>query len=105
MPHSQIMNFLTHLGLADLVIALIVVASILGALRRRAGLIAALASGVGTALVLWLVAGALLAWGPSSIASVTQSSALLQLVPPPVHALQQLGDLVGQGIARLDRPA
>ena len=95
------MNF-SHIGLVDLVIGLIIVASIVGALRRRAGLIAALASGVGTAVVLWLVSGALIVWGPGALGTATANSALISLVSPPTHALHELGTLVSGQLDRLD---
>lgn len=93
---------LSHVGLVDLIIGLIIVASVIGALRRRAGIVAALASGVGTAVVLWLIAGGLIAWAPEAVSTATGNSALVSLVPPPTHALHQLADLVARQFGLLN---
>lgn len=98
----MVMNHLSHVGLIDLIIGLIIVASVIGALRRRAGIIAALASGVGTAVVLWLIAGGLIAWAPAAVGTAVGDSALVSLLPPPTHALHQLGDLVARQFGRLN---
>ncbi len=73
-PGTLVFVNVSHLGLVDLAIGLIIVASIIGALRRRAGLIAALASGVGTAVVLWLIAGGLIAWAPDDLGTATTTA-------------------------------
>ena len=92
---------MTHLGLVDLVTLVLVASSFVGALVARRGLLAALLSGAGTALVGWLVCLGLVAWAPGVVAQAASSSTLLQLVPVPGLALEQARALsrwfAGQG--------
>lgn len=83
-----------QLGIVDLVVLLVVAGAVISALRRRAGLLAALASGALAAIVCWLAAAAALAWGPTGVSSATDRSYLFEMVRPPVLALRQLTELL-----------
>ena len=80
---------LRELGLVDLVVGVTVLASLLGALRARRGPVGALASALGTAVVCWLAAAAVLGFGPPVAAEAVSASRLFALVPPPVSAVEQ----------------
>lgn len=88
------MNTLGQLGVVDLLIGLLVVLAVLGAARRRSGLLGALAAGLTAAVLCWLTAAVALDWGSSTVISAVRSSALLDLVPPPSQALIELQRLV-----------
>ena len=80
---------LRGLGAVDLVVGLVVLGSLLGALKVRRGALGALASAVGTTLVCWLVAAALLAFGPRGAAEAVEGSRLFSLLPPPAAAVEE----------------
>ncbi|GAA1430718.1 hypothetical protein GCM10009616_16020 [Microlunatus lacustris] len=80
---------LRELGLVDLVVGVAVLASLLGALRARRGLLGALASALGTAVLCWLGAAALLGFGPAVASEAVSASRLFALLPPPVAAVEQ----------------
>ena len=80
---------LQDLGLVDLLVGAAVLASLLGALRARRGLLGALASAVGAALVCWVGAAVLLAAGPAEAVEAVDASRLLAVLPPPVTAVEQ----------------
>lgn len=80
---------LQDLGLVDLLVAGAVLVSLLGALRARRGLLGALASAVGTALVCWLAAAVVLAAGPAVAVDAVDASRLFAVLPPPVTAVEQ----------------
>lgn len=86
---------LSTANLVDLVVAVIVVLVVAGALKRGSGLLGAAASGVVSLVGLWLIAVAVVAWGPSGAADVTASSRLVTSVPYPHHAVEQVQSLVG----------
>ncbi|MBF4160258.1 hypothetical protein [Nocardioides acrostichi] len=79
------------LGLVDLVVALLVLFSVLGALRRRAGLLAAVASGAVTLVVAWLVCWGLATWGPVDVVHQVRESRLVAVAPFPHQAARDLG--------------
>ena len=81
----------SSLDLVDLVLLIAVVAGVVGTLRRGAGLLAAVGSVLGTLLVAWLLAVAVIAWGPASWGRVAQESAVVEAVPVPHRALDQVG--------------
>lgn len=93
---------LQDLGLVDLLLGGAVVASLVGGLRNRRGLLGSIASAVGTALLGWVVAAALMAWGPDAVQPALRASRLLELAPPPVSAVQQLYALGSGLVAELD---
>ncbi|GAA1831989.1 hypothetical protein ACFFOM_03355 [Microlunatus capsulatus] len=80
---------LQDLGLVDLLVAGAVLVSLLGALRARRGVLGALASAVGTALVCWLAAGVVLAAGPAVAVDAVDASRLFAVLPPPATAVEQ----------------
>jgi hypothetical protein len=88
---------LASLGAVDLLVLLLVVGGVVGTLRRGGGLLAAAGSVLGSLLVAWLVAVAVVTWGPTSWAQVTEQSALVQAAPVPHRALDQVGALLGHG--------
>lgn len=92
---------LQELGLVDLVVGVAVVASLLGALRARRGLLGALASALGTALVCWLAAAVVLASGPALAVDLVGASGLFAVLPPPVAAVEQAQGLAAQLLAQL----
>jgi hypothetical protein len=92
---------LRQLGLVDLLVGAAVLASLLGALRARRGLLGALASALGTAVLCWLGAAALLGFGPAVATDAVQASRLFDLVPPPVAAVEQAYRLGAQLLAAL----
>jgi hypothetical protein len=96
---------LRGLGAVDLVVGLVVLGSLLSALKVRRGVLGALASAVGTAVVCWLVAAALLAFGPSGAADAVRDSRLFSLLPPPVAAVEQAYRWAGQLLAWLTSAA
>lgn len=100
--------WLTHLAsrtgpltLVDLVVVLLVLGSFVGALRRRRGLVAAVGSALGTALLCWVAAAAVTLWAPPSWSHAVRASALAGLVPLPVTALREAGRLVSELLARI----
>lgn len=101
MTGSDLSQAVRDLGLVDLLVVALVVISVLGALRGRRGILAAAASGIGTALVCWLAAGAVLAWAPPSWQAPVAHSALVQLVGPPVSALEQAGQIGSRLVGEL----
>lgn len=82
-------------GLVDLVVAVVVVLSVLGALRSRAGILPAIASGASTLVLAWLVCWGLSAWAPPSVADDVRASQLARTVPFPQHATEQARQLHG----------
>lgn len=107
MTGFDVSQTLRGLGLVDLVVAALVVISVLGALRGRRGVLGAVASGVGTALVCWLAAGAVIAWAPPSWRAPVAHSVLVQVVAPPVSALEQAGQIGSRlvsGLSDASRP-
>ncbi|GAA4680676.1 hypothetical protein [Nocardioides nanhaiensis] len=86
---------LAHLSLLDLVVLVTVVAAVVGALRRGAGLLGAVGSALGTALVAWLVLAALVAWGPGPWGHAARDTALIRAVPAPERAWDQAERLLG----------
>ena len=90
---------LQELGVVDLVVGVAVLASLLGALRARRGLLGALASALGTAVVCWLVAAVLLGFGPAAAADAVSARQLFALLPPPVAAVEQAVRLGAQLLA------
>lgn len=83
-----------QLGLVDVLIIVTLAIVAIGALRHRRGLLATVGSAAAAALTCWLVAGGVIAWGPSSWRSTVEQSALLHIVQPPVQAFNDLGRLV-----------
>lgn len=92
---------LQQLGLVDLVVGVAVLASLLGALRARRRLLGTLASALGTTVLCWLGAAALLGFGPAAASEVVAASQLFALLPPPVAAVEQAVRLVAQLLAEL----
>ena len=92
---------LRQLGLVDLVVGVAVLASLLGALRARRGLLGTLASALGTAVLCWLGAAAVLGFGPAVASEAVSASRLFALVPPPVAAVEHAVRLGGQLLAGL----
>lgn len=93
------MSVLAHLGPVDVVVGLLIAAAVIGGLRHRGGLLSALARGAATALGCWVLAGVLLLWGPAPLGASVADSGLVQVAPPPVHALSQVGHLVSRARA------
>ncbi len=85
----------SSLDLVDLAAVLLVLAAAVTALRRGRGLLAALGSALGAAVVVWLAAVALTTWGPAPLADVAASSRLVGTVPVPQHAIDQAEQLLG----------
>jgi hypothetical protein len=96
---------LQGLGLVDLVVGVAVLASLLGALRARRGLLGALASGLGTAVVCWLAAAVVLGFGPPAAGAAVEGSSLFAAVPPPVAAVEQAHQLGAGLMAWISSPA
>lgn len=88
------MHQLTALGLIDVLALLIVAFAIVGSLRRRAGLLGALGSALGAALLVWLLLGAAVSWGSPNLASAARASRVATLVPLPQRAFHQVGQLL-----------
>ena len=82
---------LASLGIVDLAALVLVAAGVVGTLRRGGGVLAAVGSGLGSLLVAWLVAVAVVTWGPGSWARTTEHSALIEAAPVPHRALGQVG--------------
>ncbi len=98
------MSTLATLTLVDLIVLLVVVGAVIGALRRRAGLLATLGSALGALLVAWLVTVAVATWAPRPMAQAADGSRLLHTFPTPRHAIAQAAHLVGR-LAGGDQPA
>ena len=103
-PHSRDMTeaqqFLSHLTLVDLVAVVAIVLSVGGALRGRRGLPGAVGAALGTAVVCWLIAAAVVIWGPAHWREVVRSSELVRLLPPPVVVIEQARLLVATIVTR-----
>ena len=80
--------------LVDLLVAVVLAAAVAGAVRRGGGLLAGLATLVTTGIVAWLVVSALATWGPAPVASAARHSGLLEAVPAPARAFDQVDRLV-----------
>lgn len=92
------------LGLVDLLVAVAVLGSLLGALRARRGVLGALASAAGTALVCWLAAAVVLAAGPAVAVDAVGASRLFGALPPPVTAVEQAYRVGAELLAGLTPP-
>lgn len=80
---------LQDLGLVDVLVGAVVLASLLWALRARRGVVGALASAVATALVCWVAAAVVLAAGPAAAVDAVDASRLFAVLPPPVTAVEE----------------
>ena len=87
--------------LVDLLVVVVLAAAATGAVRRGGGLLAGLATLVTAGIAAWLVVSALATWGPAPVASAARHSGLLEAVPAPARAFDQVGRLVHDGP---DRP-
>ncbi|MBA8793704.1 hypothetical protein FHX74_001309 [Friedmanniella endophytica] len=92
------------LGLVDLVIGLIVVGSVIGALRRRSGLLGAIGSGLGAAVFCWLAVTAIVTWAPAAVHDPVSASAFARTVPLPTHAAHQAGAWLQSLVGSVDQP-
>lgn len=86
-----------NLGPLDLLVGLVIVLSVIGAVRRGAGLLSGVAAGAGAAVVCWLVAGAAVAWASPDVGRAVDDSVLLNVVAPPAQAISAATDLVTPG--------
>lgn len=89
------MHDLARLGLLDLVVLVTVLLAGIGALRRGAGVLGALGSALGTAVVAWLVLAALVTWGPRPWDHAARDTALIRAVAAPERAWDQAERLLG----------
>lgn len=79
------------LGPVDLLVGLLVIGSVLGALRRGSGPLAALGSGIVALVGCWLVLTVLAAWAPPSLTQVVSESALAHHVRLPTEVVRAVG--------------
>lgn len=95
MSQPMIAAGLSRIGVVDLLVGAAVLISVVGALRRGGGLGGVVAAGVGVTALSWLVVTAAVVWGPPSIAAAAERSAFSDTLPPPTHALAELGIVPG----------
>ncbi|MFY0407870.1 hypothetical protein [Solicola sp. PLA-1-18] len=86
---------LSTFSLVDLIVLVLVVLAAVGALRRRSGILGAAGAAVGTLVVAWLAVVALGAWGPEPVAQAAGESRLVQTVPAPQQAIDEIDGLFG----------
>lgn len=100
------MSQLTTLDLIDIIALIVVAGAVVGSLRRDAGLLGAVGSALGAALLVWLAVGAAATWASPGIASAARTSRVATLAPVPQHAFDQAGQLLGlQSPQPADQPA